>query len=241
MAFLIFSKKGMELGRRSLSGPAVIGRSPECDISIHDILLSRRHCRVQPADEGWVLIDLNSRNGTRVNGERVDRRLLRHGDELIVGKTVARFEAGELAESPPRWNSIGRRPADPFEALAGTVTEFDAKAALAAQRRLKLPRPQPVPPEPDSYDRENVYSMLTEIASSSWDSIYATASRPRRRLPERSVVSLAPPAAVARPGGRPRVAATDRSGLLRRTVGSVGRGLAAVRKWVAPDGAVRLI
>jgi len=78
---------------------------------------------------------------------------------------------------------VGKRPADPFEALAGTVTDFDAEAVQRYQRRMNLPTPRPVPREPVAYAREDIHSMLTEIASSSWDSIYANASRPRRPLP----------------------------------------------------------
>jgi predicted component of type VI protein secretion system len=184
MAFLTFSRKGVELGRWPLNGPIVIGRADECDISIHDILLSRRHCRIQPTDDGWVVTDLNSKNGTHVGEERIERRLLKDGDVLMLGKTIVRFQRGKFAGTRPGPRAtFGKRPVDPFEALSGTISGFDAKEVEAYQRENNLPTPQPMPPEPDAYAREDVYSMLTEIASSSWDSIYATASRPRRPLP----------------------------------------------------------
>ena len=53
-----------------------------------------------------------------------------------------------------------------------------AEIAEVFRKENNLPLPRPVPPEPASYAQEDVYSMLTEIASSSWDSIYATASGP---------------------------------------------------------------
>ncbi len=47
MAYLVFRFKGMELGRWRLRDPVVLGRSSECDISVRDIMLSRRHCRIE--------------------------------------------------------------------------------------------------------------------------------------------------------------------------------------------------
>ena len=42
----------------------MVGRSPECDVAVRDLLLSRTHCRIEPAGHGWKVVDLNSRNGT---------------------------------------------------------------------------------------------------------------------------------------------------------------------------------
>jgi predicted component of type VI protein secretion system len=194
MAFLTFSKKGVELGRWPLNGSIVIGRAADCDITIHDILLSRHHCRIERTDDGWVITDLGSKNGTRVGNERVERRTLKEGDVLTIGNMIVRFYRGKFVGTKPGPRAtFGKRPVDPFEALSGTISGFDAKAVEEYQRENNLPTPQPMPPEPDAYAREDVYSMLTEIASSSWDSIYATASRPRRPLP----AGAAPAAAKA--------------------------------------------
>jgi pSer/pThr/pTyr-binding forkhead associated (FHA) protein len=77
MAYLVFSShKGEEIGRRRLEGPVTIGRSPDCDVSLHDHLLSRHHCRLAPSDDGWVLTDLGSKNGTIVHGKPVTQHVL---------------------------------------------------------------------------------------------------------------------------------------------------------------------
>jgi hypothetical protein len=73
--------------------PVVIGRSPECDITIVDSNVSRRHAEVQPRGEAFVVVDLGSTNGTRVNGVRVDERELNDGDELAFGNTRMIFQA----------------------------------------------------------------------------------------------------------------------------------------------------
>jgi predicted component of type VI protein secretion system len=73
MAYLILAIQGQEWDRREITGPVVLGRSADCDISIHDILLSRRHCRFTPMGGNWLVIDLASRNGTAVGEQRVGR------------------------------------------------------------------------------------------------------------------------------------------------------------------------
>ena len=128
MAYLVFSShKGDEIGRRRLEGPVTIGRSPDCDVSLHDHLLSRRHCRLEKADDGWLLTDLGSKNGTVVHGDPVKQYALRDGDTFTIGRVKVRFRSGALAPGTEKTvGSSGRqkRPADPFDALSGTVAGF---------------------------------------------------------------------------------------------------------------------
>ena len=70
-----------------------LGRLPECDITITDSNVSRRHAEIRPRGDGFVLIDLGSTNGSRVNGVRVAERELVDGDELTFGNTRMVFQA----------------------------------------------------------------------------------------------------------------------------------------------------
>lgn len=63
-----------------------LGRHPDSEISLDDITVSRRHVDIERTPDGYVASDAGSLNGTYVNQERIDRMLLRHGDELQVGK-----------------------------------------------------------------------------------------------------------------------------------------------------------
>jgi type II secretory ATPase GspE/PulE/Tfp pilus assembly ATPase PilB-like protein/pSer/pThr/pTyr-binding forkhead associated (FHA) protein len=64
----------------------VIGRNPDCDIPIIDERASRRHCAIQSDGRGgWVVRDLGSRNGTKVNDKRVEEAPLKPGDVIKVG------------------------------------------------------------------------------------------------------------------------------------------------------------
>jgi pSer/pThr/pTyr-binding forkhead associated (FHA) protein len=62
-------------------------------VPLNDPRASRRHAEIRPRDDGFVLVDLGSMNGTRVNGATVHEHLLRDGDEISVGATSMRFEA----------------------------------------------------------------------------------------------------------------------------------------------------
>jgi pSer/pThr/pTyr-binding forkhead associated (FHA) protein len=74
-------------------GPVSIGREPSNALALAgETKASRRHCEVVRAGEGWEVVDLESRNGTRVNGDAVKRRRLYHGDLIEVGETRIRYE-----------------------------------------------------------------------------------------------------------------------------------------------------
>lgn len=64
-----------------------IGRSPECEIFLDDITVSRDHAEVRDEVGGWVLVDKGSTNGTYVNRRLIDStEMLADGDEVQVGK-----------------------------------------------------------------------------------------------------------------------------------------------------------
>lgn len=73
--------------------PVSIGRLSECDIQVDDTHVSRRHAEVRRDGDAFVVVDLQSSNGTRVNGATVKERVLTDGDEIKVGNTAIRFEA----------------------------------------------------------------------------------------------------------------------------------------------------
>jgi hypothetical protein len=70
----------------------LIGRSRECDITLEDANVSRRHAQIEQQNAAFWIVDLGSTNGVEVNGKRVDRARLEHGDTILVGKTELVFE-----------------------------------------------------------------------------------------------------------------------------------------------------
>ena len=104
-----------------LSGPVVkVGRDPTNDIVLDDDRqVSRRHAELRLRGDQWVLTDLNSRNGTRVNDRAVRLLPLVDGDRLQVGRATFAFIAGD----------------DPNATEADLVREVHATGLLSERER----------------------------------------------------------------------------------------------------------
>jgi hypothetical protein len=84
-------------GRSELlgSGGATLGRSREADIVLDDMNVSRKHAEVRPSGGSWIVRDLGSTNGVKVNGRRLDParpQSLKRGDVIELGTSRATFE-----------------------------------------------------------------------------------------------------------------------------------------------------
>ena len=84
---------GADRGRRfeSLAPPITIGREEGNSIQLNDDRVSRYHVKIQEDHDRLVLTDLESTNGTKVNGEDIQLRILRFGDMITVGRSVLLF------------------------------------------------------------------------------------------------------------------------------------------------------
>ncbi len=71
--------------------PLAVGRGETADVIIEDAALSRRHFLISREGEQYVLSDLNSQNGTWVDGKRAARTPLRHHDCIVAGRTLFLF------------------------------------------------------------------------------------------------------------------------------------------------------
>ena len=95
----IWLSSGTEAPRSvPLSGErTVIGRSPEADVRLEDEAVSWNHLEIEMKGEVLMATDLDSRNGTALNGEPLDRpRRLRNGDTLIVGGHRLEISTGSV-------------------------------------------------------------------------------------------------------------------------------------------------
>ena len=112
--FALRALSGRMLGRTyPLPGPTIVGRSDECQLRIEDSNLSRKHAKLIPTNEGVVIEDLGSTNGSFHNGKRVQHAVAQPGDE--IGFDTMRYQLIELgatgaakapaapAEGVPRW------------------------------------------------------------------------------------------------------------------------------------------
>ena len=73
------------------AGRLVLGRSRACGIVLSHPSVSRRHLEVRPAGEHWEAVDLESLNGTWLDGRHVARARVRPGDALVLGDCPVRF------------------------------------------------------------------------------------------------------------------------------------------------------
>jgi adenylate cyclase len=82
-----------------------LGRHPNNSIQLLDKIVSKEHCIIEQRGDHFVLRDLGSLNGTYINGDRVrGEGLLKHGDEITLGTTRARFDDGSgraMGPAPP--------------------------------------------------------------------------------------------------------------------------------------------
>jgi pSer/pThr/pTyr-binding forkhead associated (FHA) protein len=97
----------------------LVGRQAECDIQLESSKVSRRHCFLAKAGGQLFIRDLESTNGIRVNGQRVEGSTLKHGDELMIGNIRFRVSAdpSDVAEALPEADgpepkTVGPIPAD---------------------------------------------------------------------------------------------------------------------------------
>jgi len=116
-----------------------LGRHPSNTIQLLDKIVSKEHCIVERRGELYVLRDLGSLNGTYVNGERVQgEQQLRHGDEIALGTTRARFEdAGPAVGAPP-----------PPSMTTPQAQGWQPAGPAAPGRGYAPPGPQPFTPAP---------------------------------------------------------------------------------------------
>lgn len=121
-----------------LQGRQVVGRGENCDVVLEATEVSRRHAVLEVSAGGVVVEDMDSSNGTFVNGERVRKKQLNRGDEIAFDKVRFRLEMATGRSAAPRPSAPARPAAEPAAAggrgwlAAGVVLVLLAAAAGAA-------------------------------------------------------------------------------------------------------------
>src|SRR6187549_2613818 len=142
VTFLVL--EGVDKGRvyKDLPIPVTIGREEGNGLRLNDERVSRFHAKVQVEDGDIILTDLDSTNGTRVNGTAIQIRRLRAGDQVSIGRSMLLF--GTMEEI------AARKAAAPANNAGGQVQTIRADELAAASGRVSVADSQrtaaPAPP-----------------------------------------------------------------------------------------------
>ncbi len=125
----------------AVSSPCVLGRAASCSVRIDEESVSREHARLYERDGAWHIVDLNSRNGTFLNGRRVTKGEVRPGDELALGRVRLRFAADAPVEAV-----VEEIELEDLAATAVLPVREEPTAPASPPRTAPAPRPAPVLP-----------------------------------------------------------------------------------------------
>ncbi len=115
---------------------AVVGRQPDCDIRIDNLGISRRHAKLRFTPEGWIVEDMNSSNGTFVNGRHISlEQQLADGDKISVGKYVLVFREADEAPAPRKADAESPFGDDAMNTMAMDSDDIQKRFAQFQQKR----------------------------------------------------------------------------------------------------------
>src|SRR2546423_1779886 len=130
----------------------LIGRHEECDIQLNSRKVSRKHCCVAQVEDYFVVRDLGSTNGVRINGVRVQEGTMRPGDELTIGNYRYQIQGEASPMASPQQQDGDERTAGPPNFADDDLESADEPVALPdspgirAPKGLKPPDQQPLGP-----------------------------------------------------------------------------------------------
>lgn len=259
MAFQLTISEGKEAGKEFVfdQDSILIGRTDECDVILYDPGISRRHCRIFHQGVSYVVEDMGSANGTKVNGSAIARHTLADGDRVALGPVVFAFSALRSEAEPDDGTDPAIDPAlDSSRTRIVSPDQLEGSAHTRIVTPSQLERSAPGTPE-------EVASLHTRIVSS--DRIRATRGKPVALLPPdaapdklerlkrsrttslpatRSTAALATlgserPARLTRSAARDRPAALSAAERARIRRESPGPIAAAKLFWLEASGVVR--
>ena len=114
--------RGREFTFQIEDDETTIGRAATNGVEIQDAKASKEHCQIQRVGTRWKVVDLESKNGTRVNGQFCNKAWLNHGDTIQIGSAEIRFGVEGAARAAP---AAARAPAPPRAVQAAYEGDYD--------------------------------------------------------------------------------------------------------------------
>lgn len=155
-----------------------IGRQRDNDVVIENLAVSSHHGKIDSAGDGFVYIDLKSKNGSFINDELVSSHWMEHGDVINIGKhslTFSYFESESRPEDKPQ-SELDKTMVMDTNEYRSMVNKNDAKSNLAdepasasepipepIQEPIQEPVPEPVPENTDDHKKKSVRGYVTYL------------------------------------------------------------------------------
>jgi hypothetical protein len=156
-------EEGGRVRRVKLDGlPAIVGRDETCDIVLEDPSCSRRHLRLEAAALGCAAVDLDSSNGTLLDGAKVRRALLRRGAELRIGDAKITYLGGgaDAEVKPP---AAAASPAELARAAGRRPTRDDDGSGAPPEEGGPAEAPPPPPVSARTKAAANAVSLVIVV------------------------------------------------------------------------------
>ena len=131
---ILFKKDGSQKAFSVASDATIIGRRHDCDLCIPLMVVSKRHCQLNQNKESVKIRDLDSRNGTFLNGKRIDETTVQAGDYIRIGPLTFLLQIDGEPEQivPPKPKRAKPKPATKVppprvlaEELSGSFPELE--------------------------------------------------------------------------------------------------------------------
>lgn len=153
--------QGADRGRAylDLKLPLTVGREEGNTIQLNDERISRFHVKIQEDNGHIILTDLESTNGTRVNGLDCQLRILRHGDLISVGRSVLYYAARDEIINTAGENLTA---SEPLTGSSGGAGDFVVSSFMEVAERRTRARPAPGLPDRLSPSQAAQLSELLE-------------------------------------------------------------------------------
>jgi two-component system, cell cycle sensor histidine kinase and response regulator CckA len=141
--------EGPAIGQEfKIEGLATIGRSPDASVMVDDPGVSRLHARIRRSETGFEVEDLGSKNGTYLNGARIEHAVANLGDKIRLGPrvvlTLASFDlVEEQVVQRQRLETVGRLGAGIAHDLNNVLAALHAGTAFLQQLRPDMPLGEP--------------------------------------------------------------------------------------------------
>lgn len=229
MGFQLKIAEGKDAGKEFEfdQGSVLIGRTPECDVVLYDAGVSRKHCRIFSEGHRFIIEDMGSSNGTRLNGEPITKKQeLADGDQLTLGPVV--FVFGALAADP------GVEPSTDADAEPGA--DAGSTRIVSADKikpRIKN-KGEALKPEGAEGDPENL-DKIQRLATRALPAMRASrvSSAPRLSTAAGAAARTSNPGAIERVAASPlprRTSGTGSSAAVARVQPGKAGGLSAAER-----------